>query len=382
VHVVIPSTAARFIHDPLRPWRRPPREAVLGKSVVWHTIWSETYSNPRYAELVPRLHDLFFAPIRQRSGFLGRVDGGVWRRIRFVERRSLEWYWRRGVRLLLTPSPWQAPLFAGPVVVDLDDPSRTPSEQVALRAPNIEHVVVTTASIARYVRESNPRVEVTVVPQGVDVDRATRARHAEVRQNLLARLNLSNETVIVGYHAPIICLSTDPDHQGAAFQTFYIDVLLAAVQKLWSEDLPFLTLLVGKASRSVRRLAQLERRLVLNDYVDRYELFDWIGTFDVGAYPRTVDFHGRQSVKLLEYMASGSAIVAMSSSETHFVHDASIGFVAADVDEFAARLHTLIVDHDVRRAFGDRGSALAIGHDWKTLASRYDAILAGVIDPV
>jgi glycosyltransferase involved in cell wall biosynthesis len=299
-----------------------------------------------------------------------------------VERRSLEWYRRTGIRLLLTPGPWQAALFPGPVVVDLDDPTRSPSEQAALRAPNIDHVVVTTAPIARYLEEVNPGVEVTVIPQGVDVDSAKKARHAEVRQNLLATLNLPSQTVIVGYHAPVICLSTETDHQGPAFQTFYIDVLIAAVQKLWAEDHNFLTLLVGKSSPAVRRLAQSEHRLVLNDYVDRSELFDWVGTFDVGAYPRIVDFRGRQSVKLLEYMASGAAIVAMSSSETRLVHDASTGFVAADVGEFAARLHTLIVDRDTRRAFGDRGRALAIQHDWKTLARRYDAILADAVERV
>ena len=379
---LIPSTAARFVHDPLIPWRRPPRQALGGRSVLWHTLWSETYSNPRYAELLPRLQDVFFAPIRQRRGFLGRVDGGMWRRMRFVERRTLAWYRRNGVRLLLTPSPWQAPVFAGRVVVDLDDPSRSPSEQAALRAPNIESVVVTTPPIARYVQEANPRVEVTVVPQGVDIDRVTGARHAEVRRRLLGRLELPSETVIVGYHAPVICVSTDADHQGPAFQTFYIDVLVAAIQQLWSEDLPFLTLLVGGASSSISRFAQSERRLVLNDYVDRSELFDWVGTFDVGVYPRTVDFQGRQSVKLLEYMASGAAIVAMSSSETQFIADASIGFLADDVDEFSARLRALIVDRDVRRACAWRGSQLAMEHDWKTLAHQYDAILAGAVERV
>jgi glycosyltransferase involved in cell wall biosynthesis len=349
---------------------------------VWHTLWSESYSNPRFAELVPRLGDLFFAPIRQRSGFKGRVDAGVWRRMRFVEQRSLEWYRRRGLRLLLTPSPWQAPLFAGPVVVDLDDPSRTPSEQAALRASNIAHIVVPTAPIARYVQESNPRVGVTVVPQGVDVVRAKGARHAEVRQDVLAKLNLPAETIIVGYHAPIICLSSDRDYQGASFHTFYIDALLTAVQKLRSENLPFLTLLIGKASPTIRRLAQCERRLVLNDYVDRSELFDWVGTFDIGTYPRTVDFQGRQSVKLLEYMANGAAIVAMSSSETRFVQDASVGFVGGSVDEFCTRLRTLIIDHEVRRAFAERGRALVVEHDWNMLAARYNAILAARVEAV
>jgi glycosyltransferase involved in cell wall biosynthesis len=382
VRVLIPSTAARFVHEPLTPWRRPPPEVLRGRSVLWHALWSETYSNPRYAELVPRLHDLFFAPVRQRRGFLGRVNAAIWRRSRFVERRSLAWYRRNGAQLLLTPDPRQAPLFGGPVVVDLDDPTRTLAEQDALRAPNIERIVVTTTHIARYVQAANPRVEVTVVPQGVDIDRVTGARHAEVRRRLLERLQLPSHTIIVGYHAPVICLSTDDDHHGAEFQTFYIDVLVGAVQKLWSEELPFLTLLLGRASRSITQLARSERRLVLNDYVDRSELFDWVGAFDIGAYPRTADFQGRQSVKLLEYMASGAAIVAMSSSETKFLHDASIGFLAGDVEEFTKRLRTLIVDQDVRRTYAERGRGFATDHDWKTLARRYDAILASAIERV
>jgi hypothetical protein len=35
--------------------------------MLWHGLWDETYSNPRHAELVPRLECLFFAPVRQRN---------------------------------------------------------------------------------------------------------------------------------------------------------------------------------------------------------------------------------------------------------------------------------------------------------------------------
>ena len=378
---MIPSTAAHFVHDPLKPWRRPPSDALRGRSVIWHTLWSETYSNPRYAELVPRLRDLFFAPIRQRPGLLGRIDGRVARATRFLERRTLQWYRHAGVRVLLTPSPWQAGLFSGPVVVDLDDPAHTPSERAALSTPNIRNVIVTTDAIADYVQEANPGVDVLVIPQGVDLARAIRANYAKIREQLLARSSLPAETVIVGYHAPIICLSTEPEYRGDAFRHFHIDALLQSVQRLWSDDLPFLTVLLGNSSTAIRSVARSERRLVLKEYVDREHLFDWVGAFDIGAYPRTVDFHGRQSVKLLEYMAAGAATVAMSTSETTFLEENSLGYTAADPDRFHSSLRRLIVDHDARRALGLRSRNFVQAHDWDALAVRYDDVLASAAEP-
>jgi glycosyltransferase involved in cell wall biosynthesis len=377
---LIPSTSARFVHDPLTPWTRPSTRAIKSRNVLWHTLWSETHSNPRYAELVPRLRDLFFAPIRQRDGLLGRLDGGIARRSLFFERRTLEWYRSRGLHLLLTPIPGQALLFRGPVVVDLDDPVHTSAEQAALRAPNVRLVVVTTKVAATKLRESNPSVDTAIVPQGVDLELVSRARHMEVRQELLARLNLPRETVIVGYHAPIVCLSGDADLQREEYHTFYIDVLLNAVQKLWGEGASFLTVLIGKPSYTIAQLAQRERRLVLGGYVDRPNLFDWIGTFDIGTYPRTLDFNGRQSVKLLEYMANGAAIVAMLTSETEFLRRSGAGYVASTQDDFCNELRNLIGDREARHTLAGRGRQSVAAHDWRALAARYDAILADVVN--
>jgi glycosyltransferase involved in cell wall biosynthesis len=272
-------------------------------------------------------------------------------------------------------------LFGGPVVVDLDDPTHTPEEQAALSTPNIRYVIVTTDALAHYVEETNPCVDVLVMPQGVDLARATRAEHATVRKQLLAHSFLAPEAVIVGYHAPIICLSTDPGYRSDAFRHFHIDALFEAVQRLWSDDLPFLTVLLGNSSPTIRSVACSERRLVLKEYVDRERLFDWVGAFDIGTYPRTVDFGGRQSVKLLEYMATGAATVAMATSETSFLEENSLGYTAADADGFYRSLRRLIVDHDSRRALGERSRKYVQRHDWDALAVRYDGILASAAEP-
>jgi glycosyltransferase involved in cell wall biosynthesis len=375
---LIPATPARFVHEAFWPWQRPSLEALRGRTAIWHTLWSEAYSNPRYAELVPRLQLLFFAPIRQRTGLRGRVDGAVARRTRFIQRQTLAWYHRSGLRVLLTPDPTQARLFDGPVVVDLDDPTGTPEEEAALRTPNVQHVIVTTNSTARRVRASRPELDITVVPQGVDLQRATHSQCARVRDALFCRCSMPPNTIIVGYHAPIICVSADPDFQGKTFHTFYADILISSILKLWKEGLSFIVVLVGNTSQSIKKLALSEPRLVLSGYVDRDQLFDWVGAFDIGTYPRTVDFHGRESVKLLEYMASSAAIVAMKTSETAFLQETATGYVATEPDEFSQRLRSLILNHHERATLRRRGRGLVESHDWRSLAVQYDQVLAAV----
>jgi glycosyltransferase involved in cell wall biosynthesis len=201
-----------------------------------------------------------------------------------------------------------------------------------------------------------------------------------LRHRLLALSGRPAQTVIVGYHAPIICVSTDPDYQDPPFRMYDVDVLLNAIRELWNEGIDFLTVFVGRTSPTVRKLARFERRLVLTGYIDRAELFDWVGSFDIGTYPRTVDFSRGQSVKLLEYMASGAAIVAMMSSETSYLREAALGAVVDEVDDFCSALRELITNPDVRRTFANRGREFTAAHDWNRLAARYEAVLADAID--
>jgi glycosyltransferase involved in cell wall biosynthesis len=377
---LIPATSARFVHDPLAPWERPEREALRGRYVLWHTLWSETYSNPRYAELVPRLDALFFAPIRERAGRLGRVDGALTRNLRFIERRALEWYRHHGIEVLLTPAPAQARSFPGPVVVDLDDPTFSPDEQAALNTRSLRHVVTTTEETAQYVRATNPTVGTTVLPQGVDIEKAASANHGDVRRKLLEKLRLPSDTVIVGYHAPVIRVSTDDRHQVEGLGAFDIDVLLSAARELWTQGLSFVVVLVGKASPTVRQLAGEEKRVVLAGYVDRDRLFDWLGAFDVGAYPRMVDRRGFQSVKLLEYMASGAAIVAMRMTETQFLDEEGTAYTAETPEEFGGLLRRLIEYREERLKLVARAHVAVKAHDWKTLAASYNRVLAAVVE--
>jgi hypothetical protein len=267
-------------------------------------------------------------------------------------------------------------LFDGPAVVDLDDPLISPQEQAALQAPTLRHVIVTTEETSQYVRASNPAVEITVIPQGVDLERAAGARKAEMRRQILTRVGLPLDTVIVGYHAPFVCLSGDHGRKDENLRTFDTDVLISAVRRLWSEGMSFVTVLVGKPSSTIDRLARTEKRLVLAGYVERDRLFDWVGAFDVGTYPRTVDFGGRQSVKLLEYMANSAAIAAMRTDETGFLEEAGTGYTASDPGEFCAVLRRLIASRDERLVLIDRARADVREHDWRTLAARYNQVLA------
>jgi glycosyltransferase involved in cell wall biosynthesis len=274
--------------------------------------------------------------------------------------------------------PRQVSLSPIPVVLDLDDPAFSPEEEAALRNPTLRHLIVTTDESAQHMRATSSGIEVTMVPQGVDLDRASRARHQETRKELLLAAGLPDDTVIVGCHAPVLCLAADRAYRDASYRTFDIDVLMTSIRRLWSAGASFITVLVGKPSPSIREVARNERRLILAGYVDRDRLFDWVGAFDIGTYPRTVGFGGRQSVKLLEYMANDAAVVAMRTAETSFLDDANTGYTAASADAFTAALRRLIESPGERRALVNRARPLVAAHDWNFLAARYDGILAAV----
>jgi glycosyltransferase involved in cell wall biosynthesis len=236
--------------------------------------------------------------------------------------------------------------------------------------------VITTTSLAGdYVRECNSGVEVSVIPQGVDLERASRTHRERIRSEVLGALSLPSDTIIVGYHAPVICLSSDDDFQRPEFRTFDVDALIAAVSRLWADNLPFVTVLVGRTSRTIDDLAEEEHRLVLSGYVDRDQLYDWVSAFDIGVYPRAVDFGGRQSVKLLEYMANGAAIVAMRTSETTFLEENAAGYLASNDVGFFDLLRRLITARDERAALSSRGRTFVADHDWEALAEQYNRIL-------
>jgi glycosyltransferase involved in cell wall biosynthesis len=90
----------------------------------------------------------------------------------------------------------------------------------------------------------------------------------------------------------------------------------------------------------------------------------------------TIDFHGRESVKLLEYMANSAAVLAMRTSETTFLDKTASGLLANDANEFYERLRRLIIDRDERDGLTSRGRTIVKDRDWNKLAAHYDCLLA------
>jgi glycosyltransferase involved in cell wall biosynthesis len=280
--------------------------------------------------------------------------------------------------MLLTADPMQAARFDGPVVVDLDDPTYSVDERRALSAQNVKAIVVPTSDVQEAVRgfASPPLLE--VIPQGVDVKRARSGNREQTRQRVLGQLQLPHDTPIVGYHAPLLYSSRDANLGHG--QAYNVDVLLWASKQLWRGGLTFITVMLGEPSKSVSAAASLEPRLVLPGYTHRSDLFDWVSAFDIGTYPRVVDFQGRQSVKLLEYFACGAPVVATDVSESRIVRKSDAGIVCASRAEFAQALRDLISDSRRRSEIGDHARRVATSYDWEILAPKYDDFLATTID--
>lgn len=375
----IPDTDARFIHDPIRPWGFPRSFDPLSRGVLWHGFWGEGFANSRYSELLPRLTTLFFAPIQLRAGWRGRLETGLWRRMPWLEVMTLRRYRQRGVRTLLTADPMQASRFEGPVVVDLDDPTYSDQEQRALRGRNIAAIVVPTSDVHDAVRRFASPPSLAVIPQGVDLRRAHRGRRDVMRRLILDQLNLSDDVPIVGYHAPLLYSSCDASVSRGNNQAYNVDVLLWGITELWSDGINFVTVMLGEPSESLSRAASRERRLVLPGYIQRSELFDWVSAFDIGTYPRLVDFQGRQSVKVLEYFACGAPVVATDVSESRIVRDSDAGLVCAAREDFADALRLLILDNKLRTEIGGRARQVVTSYDWDDLARKYDDFLVDVL---
>src|SRR5689334_8992094 len=114
--------------------RLPLRRLVLGPApgperICFYSIWFRGHNNPRYEELLPRLErlDRYLLTLSDRR-FLRGAEYRALRTVKGPRDALVLRLAARRYRALFTADNEQIPLFAGPIVSDVDDPFFTERE--------------------------------------------------------------------------------------------------------------------------------------------------------------------------------------------------------------------------------------------------------------
>lgn len=135
---------------------------------------------------------------------------------------------------------------------------------------------------------------VAIIPNGVDIERYTRADG----QALRARLGLKGRVII-----SLIGLTASP--------TLYFIDAIAQIKDKWNPV--FLAVGDGPLRSAIeRRCADLGVEAVLPGWVDPREIPEYFAATDLGLYPGddTPYFHAAVPLKILEYTAAGKPVVS------------------------------------------------------------------------
>jgi glycosyltransferase involved in cell wall biosynthesis len=256
-----------------------------------------------------------------------------------------------------------------PIVLDMDDPTFTPREVGALRASrNLVHLVVTTGTLKRRLREAGITTPITVIPNGVMpptpelTGAGARERWAQRRWVPLFGAGTLKATRVI-YAATLV-------------RWHDIRLAIEAADRLPSDPADTCWLFVGRPEGFDPVKLRTGNRTFL-DIVPHETLQGYLAGAHVGLYPRTQDFGGRMSIKLVEYGAFGLATLGVASSETEDFASAGAAAVAGPAG-FCRLVTEYVRDHERLRALGARARGLAAGLEWPCLAQRYVALFASI----
>lgn len=329
--------------------------------ILWVGEWAKGSGavNPRYYELLRRLSSvckIAYPALR-----------GVTRLERLLMPVVLPRLAHR-YRVLFDPGARFTRWWPGPSIVDVDDPLFTPEEVKLLKDVRVQVIVTTTQELALRLSHLTGK-EVKVIPSGFsarDID------HKMVSKIRNQQKHLGNP--VVGYTSPYLVIRRDIPHQND------ISLLLDAMELVWIE-LPYVELwLIGVPDSNVRAFANAHRSKVkLFGLVSRKYLLNYVCNFDIAVYPRQIDWGGRFSVKLIEFLGCGVPVVANRVSEARIVEEAKAGVVVNSTDDFAKAIMELVKNTGLRAQLGENGRRFAKDYDWDLLAGKYER---DVFEPV
>jgi glycosyltransferase involved in cell wall biosynthesis len=338
--------------------------APTAERIFFTSIWFRDHNNPRYAELLPRLRRLDpYLFVCSSDRLVRGLQYRSYRAATPLRVPALMQLAHRRYRSLFTVSNEQIPRFAGPVVVDVDDPFFTEREVELLSSPHLAAYVVTAERAGRRLQALGVDKPFHVIPQGVSLRTVTPELVGEA-----SRLRRDNE-VVIGYMAAFLLTAGD---RGGDSPLYNVDHLL----DLWEEiraRVPVARLwLVGGASERVRERVAGREDILLLGRLPRDQALAHTANFDVALYPRTKD-QGVRAAKVAEYMGLGVPTVSYDFAVTDELREAGAGLLVPTPRAFVEAVVALVRDVTTRRALAVAAATAGRARDWDLLARRYES---------
>lgn len=234
-----------------------------------------------------------------------------------------------------------------------------------------DHVVAVSEAVQAYVREVAPEARVTVVPNGVDMDRFT-ADHDPAE---LPAVRRTDHEFVIGF-------------VGAIRPWHGVELLIEAFSWL-ADRLPHAVLcIVGKGGELQDQLMErcrrkgLEQRVRFLGAVPHEKIPAVLRQMDVvtAPYPRLANFYF-SPLKLFEYMAAGKPIVASAIGQIPSIlrDDAGLLVPPGDIEELRLALLRLHDDAALRTRLGETARKVAAReHTW----ARRMRVITDILDRV
>ncbi len=381
--------------------------------IVWVEYWNEDGHNTiRINEFIKRftLVDIIKRPATENLPFILRDDSMISRwRIWWHRHVTEPFYWEQlnqNYQFLWCGSKYlhQIDTFDGGVIVDEFDPHFDNDRIGKLNSQNVLAVVTTSLALKHALQTAGLTKPIYIIPSGYE--------NTFLDHNLEDRIQSKKEggECILVYPLPQIYL--DEDLGDVTFKWDFlrsISFLMKAMNIVWIKNPNIQLWLVGNPSDRVKQYCNAYPQVTLHGYVPHNKLLPLIAQADIGLYPRLIDYEGRHSIKLLEYMACGCATISTDVGEAYMIQNANAGIIVSHDEDiilpsvaslpekskiittkatefsdnliniqdrlapsFANAILELAGDSVSRAMYAKNGIAYAQNLDWDTLSKRYE----------
>jgi glycosyltransferase involved in cell wall biosynthesis len=227
----------------------------------------------------------------------------------------------------------------------------------ALIFSHTDHAVAVSEPLARYVRDQAPRARVSVVPNGVNLE-----RFASVPTNISDTACSTSGEIVIGFVGTV-----RPWHG--------VDLLVKAFAQVVRQQPQVKLRIIGDHTSRENELAELCARVDVKDAVEFTGAVDadvvptMLSELDVvvAPYPDLKHFYF-SPLKIFEYMAAGKAIVASSIGQIDDVleHERTALLVSpGDVAGLTGALLRMVQDHNLRQRLSAEARVEAVKrHGW------------------